>query len=158
VARAEHVEPHQGPRGERGTVTPLIVGFASLLLVAGAVVIDASAAFIQRQGLDTLADGAALRGADLGVQGAPVYREGVRDAPLVLSSQAARAAVGDYLGQVGAYARYPGLRVAVSVTATRVEVDLDAPLDLPLSVPGAPGTTMVGASGSAVVDPEAPGV
>ena len=37
-----------------------------ILLMAIVVVIDASAAYLQRQGLDTLADGAALHGADLG--------------------------------------------------------------------------------------------
>ena len=48
---------------ERGTVTLLIVGFAVVLLMMAAVVTDASAAYLQRQGLDTLADGAALTAA-----------------------------------------------------------------------------------------------
>jgi uncharacterized membrane protein len=51
---------------ERGQVSVLIIGFALLIAMLVAVVIDATAAYIQRQGLDSLADGAALRGADLG--------------------------------------------------------------------------------------------
>ena len=42
-----------------------------------ALVVDSSAAYLQRQGLDTLADGAALRGADLGATGEDVYQGGV---------------------------------------------------------------------------------
>ena len=48
-------------------MTLLIIGFAGILLMAIVVVIDASAAYLQRQGLDNLADGAALYGADLGL-------------------------------------------------------------------------------------------
>ena len=39
-------------RDEQGQVTLLIIGFASILLMAIVVVIDASAAYLQRQGLD----------------------------------------------------------------------------------------------------------
>ena len=46
-------------RDEQGQVTLLIIGFASILLMAIVVVVDASAAYLQRQGLDNLADGAA---------------------------------------------------------------------------------------------------
>ncbi len=141
-------------RDERGQVTVLIVGFAVVLLMAIAVVIDASAAFLQRQGLDTLADGAALSGADLGATGDDVYRGGVTDAPLELTAAQARAAVRGYLSDVGAYAKYPGLAVSVRVDATRVLVDLSAPLDLPLTIPGSPDHPRIGATGSAVVEPD----
>ena len=47
-------------RDERGTATLMIVGFALVLAMMAAVVTDASAAYLQRQGLDTLADGAAV--------------------------------------------------------------------------------------------------
>jgi hypothetical protein len=62
-------------RDEQGQVTLLIIGFASILLMAIVVVIDASAAYLQRQGLDNLADGAALYGADLGSAG--IYEQGL---------------------------------------------------------------------------------
>ena len=64
-------------RSEHGQATVLIVGFAVLLAMVVALVVDTSAAYLQRQGLDTLADGAALRGADLGATGEDVYQGGV---------------------------------------------------------------------------------
>jgi hypothetical protein len=139
-------------RGERGSTIPLIVGFAGLLLVAGAVVVDATAAYLQRQSLDTLADGAALRGADLGAQGREVYAGGLDARRLRLTEQAARAAVSGYLTDTGAYTRFPGLQFDVSVGTDRVVVRLRAPTDLPLHVPGSPQRPVVGASGSAVVE------
>lgn len=138
-------------RGERGSTIPLIVGFAGLLLVAGAVVVDASAAYLQRQSLDTVADGAALRGADLGAQGLEVYAGGLDASRLALTEQAARDAVAGYLTDIGAYRRYPGLTFDVAVGEERVVVSLRAPADLPLHVPGSPDRPIVGASGSAVV-------
>lgn len=147
------------PRGrgsDRGSTIPLIVGFAGLLLVAGAVVVDATAAYLQRQSLGTLADGAALQGADLGAQGLEVYAGGLADDRLTLSEGSARRAVGDYLARTGAYRRFPGLRFDVAVGPERVVVTLRAPVDLPLSVPGSPDRPVVGALGSAAVavDPE----
>jgi uncharacterized membrane protein len=140
-------------RPEHGQVSLLIVGFAAVLAMTVAVVVDASAAYLQRQGLDTLADGAALRGADVGATGEDVYESGV-DERLELTAAQARAAVGAYLRATGAFARYPGLSYSVRVdpTTRRVEVHLAASLDLPLTVPGSPERAMVGASGSAVVD------
>ena len=58
-----------------------------------AVVTDASAAYLQRQGLDTLADGAALTAADAGASGDEAYGDGL-GADLHLDADAARAAVG----------------------------------------------------------------
>lgn len=139
-------------RAERGSTIPLIVGFAGLLLVAGAVVVDATAAYLQRQSLDSVADGAALRGADLGAQGLEVYAGGLDAARLRLTEQAARDAVAGYLTDTGAYTHFPGLSFEVSVGADRVVVRLRAPADLPLHVPGSPDRPVVGASGSAVVD------
>lgn len=138
---------------QAGSVSVLIVGFAVFLLMTIAVVIDATAAYLQRQGLDTLADGAALRGADLGATGRDVYEGGVPAVRLELTAAQVRLAVGAYLRSTGAYARYPGLsyRVRVDPAAQSVEVRLSAPLDLPLTVPGSPERPTVGATGSAVV-------
>ncbi|WP_239456440.1 pilus assembly protein TadG-related protein [Nocardioides solisilvae] len=129
----------------------LIVGFAAVLLLAVAVVVDASAAYLQRQGLDTLADGAALQGADLGSVGA--YQQGVPDERLLQETSAVHAAVGEYLDRVGARARYPGLSHAVHVDtdAGLVRVRLTAPLDLPLAVPWLTEPPLVSASGAAAV-------
>lgn len=142
---------HRG-RDEWGSVTVLIVGLAVVLLMMAAVVTDASAAYLQRQGLDTLADGAALTGADAGASGDEAYAGGL-DADLHLDADIARAAVLGYLHRIGAYTRYPGLTAQVSVDATaqRVIVEVHAPLHLPLHVPGSPGQAIIGATSAATV-------
>lgn len=138
-------------RDEQGQATVLIIGFAGLLAMVIALVVDTSSAYLQRQGLDTLADGAALHGADLGATGEDVYQGGVPDDTLALTPGRARAAVGAYLAAAGAYARYPGLSYSVRVQGDRVEVHLSAPMELPLSIPGSPERATIGADGSAVV-------
>jgi Flp pilus assembly protein TadG len=138
---------------ERGQATVLIVGLATVLAMTIALVVDATAAYLQRQGLNTLADGAALRGADLGATGRDVYEGGVPTERLELTAAQARQAVGDYLRGTGAFARYPGLsyRVRIDPAAQRIEVSLTAPLDLPLTIPGSPEQATIGATGAAVV-------
>jgi hypothetical protein len=139
--------------GEDGQATLLIVGLAFVLAMAVALVVDASAAYLQRQGLDTVADGAALRGADLGATGREVYTGGVPRDRLDVTAAAVRGAVHDYLVASGAYAKYPGLSFSVDVdrATSTVSVHVEAPLDLPLTVPGSPGTATIGASGAAIV-------
>ena len=83
-------------RDERGTALLMIIGFAMVLLMTAAVVTDASAAYLQRQGLDTVADGAALTAADAGASGDEAYAAGL-DADLHLDLDVARAAVFGYL-------------------------------------------------------------
>ena len=138
-------------RDEAGQATVLIIGFAGRLAMVVALVVDASAAYLHRQGLNTLADGAALHGADLGATGVDVYQGGVPSERLALTPGQARAAVGAYLRDAGAYASFPGLSYTVRVDGDRVEVSLRAPLDLPLSIPGSPQRAVIGAGGSAVV-------
>ena len=143
-------------RDEAGQASVMIIGFAIVLAMAVAMVVDASAAYLQRQGLDTVADGAALRGADLGATGEETYRYGVPRDRLELTAAAVRASVHEYLLETGAWQRYPGLTYTVSVDAdtSSVTVRLRAPLDLPLTVPGSPNRASIGAAGSAVVAPE----
>ncbi len=144
-----------GVRDEAGQMTVMIIGF--FLVVSGviAVAVDSTAAYVQRQRLDTLADGAALRAADLAASGSEVYTDGVpEEGRLLLTPAQARAGVAAYLAQVGARDRHPGLSWSVEVDATTVLVRLSAPLDLPLDVPGAPVSAVVGSTGSAAVDPE----
>jgi Putative Flp pilus-assembly TadE/G-like len=136
---------------ESGQMTVLIVGFAVILLLAVAVVVDASAAYLQRQGLANLADGAALAGADGGAQGSEVYTRGLDGLRAELVAAEARRAVRDYFVASEAHARFPGLAYDVSVGADIVVVRVRAPLDLPLEIPGSPGPAIIGASGSAVV-------
>jgi hypothetical protein len=142
-------------RDERGQSAVLIVGLASFLLLAIVVVVDASAAFLQRQGLDTVADGAALAGADAGSRNLDsIYGSGVGSAPRLDQAEAlAGAAVEDYLNRTGARSRYPGLSydVGFDPTDNSVIVEVHAPLDLPLTIPGSPERPVVGTVGSAVV-------
>lgn len=133
---------------ERGQVTVLIIGFALILMTAVGVTVDASAAYLQRESLATLADGAALAAADQ-VQGAPAYDGGLgRAAPIDLRT--ARASVARHLSASGALADHPGLVAEVRIADDRVVVRLRAPLDLPLEVHGLTATTVT-ASGSASV-------
>jgi len=136
-------------------MTILIVGLAVVLMTTIAVVVDATAAYLQRQGLMTLADGAALAGADAGSRNEPdLYRDGVADDPrLDLQQRLTAAAVADHLAATGAHADYPGLSwtVALADGGDSVVVRVRAPLDLPLDFPGAPSSAPVSATSSATV-------
>ena len=144
-------------RDDRGSAIPLIVGLAGVLVLAIAVVVNASSAFMQRQSLDTLADGAALYGADIGSAG--VYAEGLPAERLLQEERAVRVAVQDYLRRVGAYETYGDIAVVARVdpAARAVTVVLSAPLDLPLTVPGTPSRPTVSATGRAAVTIEPAG-
>lgn len=134
---------------ERGTVTPLIIGFAVVLLMLVGVVVDASAAYLQRQSLDNLADGAALSAANE-VRGSAVFEQGLDGDLAPLAAELATEAVHIYLRDTGALREHPGLRVRVSVRNRSVVVALRAPLDLPIRV-GDLTSGEVGASAAAVV-------
>ena len=136
---------------ERGQTTVLIIGLATFLAMTIALVVDASAAYLQRQGLDNLADGAALYGADLG--STDVYANGVDAVRLAQEETAVEAAVRDYLRRADAGEKYPGIDVGVRVDpiGRSVTVLLEAPLDLPLAIPGSPDSPTVAASSTAAV-------
>lgn len=117
-----------------GSVSVLIVGFAIVIALMVVVVTNASSAYLRRQGLDSLADGAALAAGD-GLQSEAVYLNGVGDRA-ALDPVLARVYVAEYLSAVGAGRRYPGLSYRVSATADAVTVQVSAPLDLPFHPPG----------------------
>src|SRR5262249_52988535 len=125
---------------------------AVVLLMMAAVVTDASAAYLQRQELDTLADGAALTAADAGASGHEAYGAGL-STDLDLDAATARAAALRYLLDAGAFTRYPGLtfEVGLDPTTERVIVTVRAPITLPLRVPGSPGQAEIGARSAAGV-------
>lgn len=143
----------QRRRDDQGSTIPMIIGFALVLALVVAFVVDASAAYLRRQALDALADGAALQGADLGAAGTQVYAGGLDADELRIGTASAQRAVDDYLARLGAYRRYPGLTTSVSIDASqrRVRVHLKAPLHLPLAIPGSPSHPVIGAEGDAVV-------
>lgn len=127
-------------RSERGQASVLIIGFAVVLVLATGVVVDASAAYLQRQALDTLADGAALSAADQ-VQGRDSY-ENPLGPEVPIDAETARRTVASYLHDIGAYAAHPGLRHQVWVRDREVVVRVQAPLDLPITVDGVTDTTV----------------
>jgi hypothetical protein len=113
--------------GERGQTTLLIVGLSVVALLMIGVVVDASAAYLRRSGLDSLADGAALAAAD-GIQGRQVYEGGLRERAEI-DPAVARGFVDDYLRATGAATRYPGLSVRVDAATDRVVVRVAAGRD-----------------------------
>lgn len=141
----------RGPasRSASGQAAVLLVGFFVIALLLVAVVVDASAAYLRRQGLDNVADGAALAGAD-GVQGREVYEGGLGERARI-DPDVARQHVADYLRSTGAAARYPGLRWSVHTDAERIVVRVAAPLDLPIPVPGVERMPVVSATGASYV-------
>jgi hypothetical protein len=122
------------PRDERGQTSLLIVGFAIVAVMMVAVVVDASAAYLRRAGLDSLADGAALAAAD-GIQGRQVYEGGLGERARI-DPAVARHYVAEYLRDTGAARRYHGFSYDVAVGAERIVVRVAAPLDLPITPPG----------------------
>jgi hypothetical protein len=121
-------------RDERGQTALLIIGFAVVAIMMVAVVVDASAAFLRRGGLDSLADGAALAAAD-GIEGRQVYEGGLRK-HAEIDPAVARQLVDDYLRATRAARRYPGLSYEVDASTDRVMVRVAAPLRLPITPPG----------------------
>lgn len=141
-------------RDERGQASLLIIGLAFVVVCLIVVVVDASVAFLERQSLDNLADGAALYGADAAAEGADVYAGGIGQGDLELTASRARAGVAAYLRKVGAYADHPGLSAHVTVRGDTVVVRISSRVDLPFSVPGGPEVAGVSSTGSAVVRPD----
>jgi hypothetical protein len=119
-------------RGERGSITVMSIGFLLLLGALTVVVVNASAAFLQRQELNNLADGAALAAAD-GLDAAAFYER----REVILSESDVRSLVEQHIS--GSEARLTGLEVE----GDRVHVRLARPMDLPLMPPGWTARTVV---------------
>ena len=136
-------------RRESGSITPLVVGLAVVVALLVAAVVDASAAYLQRQGLDAVADAAALAATD-GIEGDQVYLQGL-GARAQIDPASARAYVAAYLRASGAWERFPGLDYAVDARGQTVVVRVAAPLRLPLHVPGVGRSTVVRGTAASVV-------
>jgi hypothetical protein len=130
-------------------MTLLVIGFAAILLVLVAVVVDASQVVLLRRSLASLADGAAIAAVQAASEPA-LYTDGP-GTTLPLDPEGARAAVVDHLSRTDA-AQLAGLRLlSVDVGAGRVSVVLSAPAELPLvnAVTGGFDGTIVTARASA---------
>jgi Putative Flp pilus-assembly TadE/G-like len=130
-------------------MTVMIVGFFLVVGLLTVVVVDASAAYLRNQSLNSLADGAALAAAD-GIEGEQVYR-GDLDDRADIDPRLAERYVAQYLDDIGAEQEYPGLDWEVHPGEERVVVEVSAPLELPITPPGWDDTTVVTGEASAVV-------
>ncbi len=136
-------------RDEAGQTTLLIIGFATVAALMVGVVVDSSAAYLRRQGLDSIADGAALAAAD-GIQGEQVYDGGLGEHARI-DPAVARGYVADYLRATGAARSYPGLGWSVQTAGDRVVVRVRAPLSLPVTPPGWERRPVIAAVASSLV-------
>ena len=113
--------------GDRGSVLILGVGAVAVCLLAAVVLIDASAAFLQRRTLVSLADAAALAGAQ-GIDLDAYYADGA-SAATRLDGRVVPARVRGFLA---AATPVDGLRLeGVSTDGQLVRVVLSAPLRVP---------------------------
>ena len=126
---------------ESGQTSVLLVGFFVVVALLVVVVVDASAAYLRRQRLDSLADGAALAAVD-GIRSDQLYVDGLGE-QAVLDPVAARSFAADYLART-AGGRYAGLSWTLRTTADSVQVEVSAPLELPIAPPGWSGSTVTG--------------
>jgi uncharacterized membrane protein len=131
------VRSRAGP--EPGQTSLVLVGFFVVVALLVVVVVDASAAYLRRQRLDSLADGAALAAAD-GIRSEQLYVGGLGE-QAILDAEAARSFAAEYLARTTA-GRYAGLRWTLRTTADTVEVQVSAPLELPIAPPGWRGSVV----------------
>lgn len=118
------------PRKERGSITPLIIGFGISLILLTAVVFDASQVWIYQRGLHALADGASLEAANA-LDADSVYSgDGIGDS-IRLDEQAAHDRVQAYIAQVQPE-RANCLNVDVTDDGEQVTVSCDGTAKLPI--------------------------
>ena len=121
-----------GASRDQGSVLVLVLGFAGILLVLVAVVVDVSAVVLAKRGVASAADGAAVSAAqalDLDA----VHREGL-GAQIPLSPAAAGVRVAAYEGQVRG--QQPGLRLVLRVEGRTAVVTGTRTVRLPFRLPG----------------------
>lgn len=117
-------------RSDEGSVLILGIGLVGVCLLSMAVVTDTTSAFLQRRSLYSLADAAALAGAQV-IDLASYYANGAGAGTRLDSSAVARKAR-TFLLADGIQQEHPGLRIdAVTTDGITVQVDLSAPIRLP---------------------------
>lgn len=116
---------------DQGSVLILTIGFAVLLMLFIAVVVDSSKLFLTRRGLASLADGAAVAAAQ-DVDVATIYRSPSGEALPLLAARA-RADVDAYVRRTAPETGLTDVQiVATEVVGTDVRVTLTARSMLPL--------------------------
>lgn len=124
---------------ERGNVTVLTVGFLAVLGLLVVVVVNASAAFLERRELMNLADRIALHAAD-GLDRDRVYLGGLTDEATLDAADARALTAGIVPSDVS---------LTLVTTDDRVDVRVTRRARLPLVPPGLPDTATVRAEASA---------
>lgn len=118
------------PGDERGQITVMTIGFFVFLGLLAVVVINSSAAFLQRQELNNLADGAALAAAD-GLSEAAFYQDGAESAVELDPGEASRL-VASYVVAAGEAVG----RVSVTTTGDEVHVRIERVVSMAIAPPG----------------------
>ena len=117
-------------KADEGSVLILGIGLLGVCLLALVVVTDAGSAFLQRRNLYSVADAAALAGAqtiDL-----PSYYEHGASQGTKLDAGSAVAKARGYLAQREVIAAHPGLTVdSVTTDGVNIQVDLSIPITVP---------------------------
>ena len=132
-------------RAEDGQITVMVIGFFIVIGLLAVVVINSSSAFLQRQELNNVADGAALAAADA-LKVDSIYRDGIGDdAPL--DPQRANQIVGGYLSATG----NDVAAWQVYLDDTGIHVHLERRIDLALKPPGWRNQSTVTADASALL-------
>ncbi len=139
---------------EHGQVSLMIIGFLLVLTMAIAAITDATAAYLQHSDLDTVADGAALAGADA-LDEQVAYGFGVGGTP-ALDPALAEIRIRDYLRSTGAQERFDRLTLQSQISDNRIIVRVQARLHLPLRLPGSAGAATITSTGAAELDPLEP--
>ena len=118
---------------QRGNVTVLTIGFVAVLGMLVVVVVNASAAFLERRELMNLADRVALHAAD-GLDRDRVYAGGI-DEEAALDPGDAHDLVREIVPS--------DVRLELATAGDRVEVGLTRRVRLPLVPPGFPDTATI---------------
>lgn len=132
----------EGRGGERGQLTPMLIGFVAIALVTVVVVANASKAFLYRRSLASWADGAAIAAAQE-VADAAIY-SGAFGEVLPLASGDANDEVGEYVARhelAGRFDEFAVVEVSVSADGA-VTVGLSARMDFVWAVGTDTGVTM----------------
>jgi len=127
------------PRDDDGSVLVLVLGFAALLLVLVAVVVDVSAVVLAKRGVASAADGAAVtavQALDL-----EALRTSGLGSEVPLDAGEARARVATYEGQVAT--GQPGLALDVRLEGRTAVVTGRRTVVLPFRLPGVPPVEVV---------------
>ncbi|MGI9823925.1 pilus assembly protein TadG-related protein [Agromyces sp. Marseille-Q5079] len=134
-------DPSAEPRDERGSTLLITILLSALAILIVLVVVSASSLYLERKRLFTLADSAALAGAEAWSLDSVALDGDALD--LDLQSEAVRAAVAEYLGDAGSSAETVALVEATSRDGRSATVTLRSVWHAPISTDLVPVTVPV---------------